>query len=540
MPRQAQLPDGTILEFPDDTPDDVMDRAVRSHLGQAKPDFSNVISAADTVKAAPPPQAPPKPYWGQRIAEAKALGNGLRFNIAETALGVGQLVGGADQSNVQHFRKLRSEAQAEAAQGSPRGHMFFDGGDVIGSLAQTAAPVGKVATTGKAAYGLAGLMGGLYGATRPVGENESRLKNTGIGTAAGLGGQAGAQGLAALGRLAPQATRDVFNAAQDRGIPLTFAQVSDSDFVKRLAHLSDRLPLSGATARTRDQVKAVNRAVAGEVGARLNSDGVIDAGVMAHRYDLFNRQFDRVFKDGTPLDREFAEKVGQVWKFANDNLDDSAQKTVNSLVRRLEDQADNGRLSGATLQSIDRDLRELATGGGDRERVATQLRNALHDNFGRNAGPDAREAWERLRKQYANYKRIEPLVARNPEGPLPPTQLVGAMTSDKRGKAAMARGAAGGLGDIAAIGRRMKGPQTSGTPEGMQTAAVGYGLAANPASTLALLLSGNTAGRALNSNFLARLMMSDSRGGIAPFAPYARPLPFLLAKPANADEPERP
>lgn len=33
MTKHAQLPDGTILEFPDDTPDAVMDKAVKSHLG---------------------------------------------------------------------------------------------------------------------------------------------------------------------------------------------------------------------------------------------------------------------------------------------------------------------------------------------------------------------------------------------------------------------------------------------------------------------------------------------------------------------------
>lgn len=36
MSRRAQLPDGTILEFPDDTPDAVMDRAVRQHLAPNK------------------------------------------------------------------------------------------------------------------------------------------------------------------------------------------------------------------------------------------------------------------------------------------------------------------------------------------------------------------------------------------------------------------------------------------------------------------------------------------------------------------------
>jgi hypothetical protein len=36
----AELPDGTELEFPDDTPDDVVDRVVKQHLGQSKPQAS--------------------------------------------------------------------------------------------------------------------------------------------------------------------------------------------------------------------------------------------------------------------------------------------------------------------------------------------------------------------------------------------------------------------------------------------------------------------------------------------------------------------
>lgn len=36
--RQAQLHDGTVLEFPDDTPDDVMDKVVQGHLSGKAPD----------------------------------------------------------------------------------------------------------------------------------------------------------------------------------------------------------------------------------------------------------------------------------------------------------------------------------------------------------------------------------------------------------------------------------------------------------------------------------------------------------------------
>lgn len=54
MTREAQLPDGTILEFPDNTPDAVMDKVVKSHIGGSKP-YANdlggtVMGAADALQ----------------------------------------------------------------------------------------------------------------------------------------------------------------------------------------------------------------------------------------------------------------------------------------------------------------------------------------------------------------------------------------------------------------------------------------------------------------------------------------------------------
>lgn len=45
MSRRAQLPDGTILEFPDGTADAVMDKAVKSHLGPSAPKDDSALNA---------------------------------------------------------------------------------------------------------------------------------------------------------------------------------------------------------------------------------------------------------------------------------------------------------------------------------------------------------------------------------------------------------------------------------------------------------------------------------------------------------------
>ncbi len=50
MTKRAALPDGTILEFPDETPDEVMDRAVKQHLTEA-PDYA-AAAAQDAASGA--------------------------------------------------------------------------------------------------------------------------------------------------------------------------------------------------------------------------------------------------------------------------------------------------------------------------------------------------------------------------------------------------------------------------------------------------------------------------------------------------------
>lgn len=545
MPIQVVGPDGQQLEFPDGTDREIMRAAMQKRYGGAP-------------AQAPAEQPTEQPgYWAQRTKEIKDFGNGIRYNIADTSLGLGQmvasgldaiaprekttadLISGQDNSRRAEIdaqvRKFRADRDAQAAQGGE----FFAGGDYVGTGLQTLAPTGKIAQGGKAAYGLAALSGGLYGASQSTLDDESRIKNALVGSAANVAGLGVANGLMAAAKPVARGLKDLYSTAKDRGIDLTFAQVSNSEPVKRMAHLADRLPFSGAAKRQEQQVAAFNKAVAKEIGAKPNAENVIDFDVMARRYEKFNKQFDQVFSGGTKIDNKFTRDVGEVWRDASE-LDATAQSTVSNFIRRLEEQGADGEISGATLKSLDQSLRKAATGGGDRQQVAEALRDMLHDNFGRNAPTGLKQQWDTIRKQYRSYKTIEPIVAENPLGPLPPTRLRSAVARDKSGKARLARGAAGDLGDLSIIGQRMQGPRTSGSPEGIQQGAIGVGLWANPVSTLGLLASGNVAGRALNSSALARLAMSDRRRILAPLAPYARPLPLLLSRTANANEPEGP
>ncbi len=63
MPVQAQLPDGTVLEFEDGTPEDVIDRVVQQHIagGAPKPASGAPAAGGEPTPAEPAPETPKGP-----------------------------------------------------------------------------------------------------------------------------------------------------------------------------------------------------------------------------------------------------------------------------------------------------------------------------------------------------------------------------------------------------------------------------------------------------------------------------------------------
>jgi hypothetical protein len=73
--------------------------------------------------------------------------------------------------------------------------------------------------------------------------------------------------------------------------------------------------------------------------------------------------------------------------------------------------------------------------------------------------PDQIEAFDQSRYRYAVSKSLEPLIAKGKEY-ISPQELTNALSNTKLGKHLMATGNAGGIGDIADVGRRFVPPDT--------------------------------------------------------------------------------
>lgn len=212
---EVTAPDGRKLRItaPDGaTQEDALAYA-QQHLGQSQADFRSVQGHADTVEQ----QRPVDPTQGMSNFDKAAAGVGL--SLAETGRGVKQFLGDAFNSATDVFGMASGEdramqrRQAVDEQRRVDAPLLNTGAGLVGYLGGT---VGQVLVPGAAAirYGsaapkLAALVrsaslpqtvrgmaaqGGLIGLLQPVGTEDSRLSNAGMGA-----------GLAALGGVIPRA-----------------------------------------------------------------------------------------------------------------------------------------------------------------------------------------------------------------------------------------------------------------------------------------------------------------------------------------------
>lgn len=532
MSKHAQLADGTILEFPDDTPDAVMDNAVRSHI---RDNWKPTQRSPEDIRAMAQPHDPTEGmgFGAQWLAgygkSYHDTYNGLR-QIA--AAGVDKLTGGnsaeAVQADVDQSRLI--DAPLANAPGGKAGR--WSGGIV--QIATPGTNAGKlIQFGGKVQPILQGaLQGGLYGALQPTATGESRLENTTTGAVGGAAGGAIAPILSrAGGKLIDAVQPEVkalYEAAKARGITLTPAQLSDSRTMKFLASMLQNLPGSGAKAKAAAQGAQFNREVAREIGAPAGAD-VVTPEVYAGVKRMQGRQFEALTsRNDLKVTPDLFHRLETAAKEA-ETAGPEVASAVRSAVDRFYSAAQTGErgifVPGKAYQALDSSLGQVTKRGDTTAHFVGGVKRTIREAMDASISPKDRAAWDALRRQYGNRKTIRDLVAKGDGGELSPAQLMGRVTATNAGKEAMATGQRGGLGELARIGQRMKEPPSSGTAE--RTLA---SQSLNPFAWPIMAgraVVGSTAGRALQSNALADLLGTGSGGraleGLARLVDKAKP-----------------
>jgi len=396
------------------------------------------------------------------------------------------------------------------------------------NLAGKAAPAFAV-PVGGVAGGI--LSGAAMGALEPVAGNESRGANVALGGVLGgaiPGVVAGARGL--LAPAAGAATDMAKLAAQKYGIPITAADLSSNKFVQGLRSVVNDLPFIGGIGASANQAKqeAFNKAVGGTFGAAETS---LTPAVVSKAKGAITGELNRVWDNNTlKLDLGLMTDLSAAEAKATAKLLPDQAAMVHRHVQELYKAAQNGEIPGGFANNWQSELRQAVDGEtGLAKTVLNDVRQAALKAFNRGVAPADADALTLARKQYGNFKTVEPLLTKGELGVAGrsggdvPAGLLSNQVFSQMGNRAVGTD----LGELSGIGSRFladRTSQTGGSPRAfVQNLAAGSaltggagmgGLLAGGAATGAVGAAaglGTTAiiAKALNSPALARQLLEQ-------------------------------
>ena len=532
MPIEVQLPDGSVVEFPDGTSNDTMKQALRKYAAPKAPSggfgrgmglgLRNVVEGVTDVLgiAGNPVNMAVSTLAGKEDAKLSDLITGQkrdRIPYQTMTQAAGSLLdrAGVPRPESAQERVVGDIGRAISGTGLTMG---------AGALAGPSSRVGSALAADPGMQVAASVVGpGAAGITRESGGGEGAQLAAGLlgamtpgaaryGVPAAASSIGGPVARMIGGPIRPE-IREVYEAAKARGINLTPAQLSDSKMMKLLSGQLGILPGSGAAAKSDAQIAAINRQLASVIGenAPIITPKVYNAAKQRH-----SQQFDELTARNelkvTPKLMADLQTIAKNAKAAGGDVAQGTQAAIEDFIGRIQQGQSGPVVPGTSYQQLDTALGQTTKMGTPVSHFVGQVKHQIRGAMDASISPADRAAWKRLRTEYGDRKTLRNLVAAASGGPLPPAQLLGRTSSNNWGKEAMATGQRGELGTLADIGQAMKPVRSSGTAE--NTAANSILNPFNALATAGRFAGGATVGRALNSDFLARLMMGE--GGVSP------------------------
>jgi hypothetical protein len=395
--------------------------------------------------------APPAEGIGQRIkgsAEAgAALATGALGGVAGQLYGIGKTLTGGKYGTQQ------GAAEGEAAGVNLANKLTYQPKTQTGQAITEG--VGKALSPLQALPADAGLLGRIGEVPRGALAAEE-----GAGAAGRAVGKGAAQAATKALPAVDAETAALARKAHSLGIRLTPDQVVGGKYGRIAGEGMASVPLSGSNnaANTAAWLRNLSKQAGvaaekptpeafGEATQRVGS-GIGD---LNEKYDL-------------PIDRAAIRDLKA--KSRGESLETTA--AVTDIVKRVQKETSGNNLNGTAYRKINTLLNDKIkrASNADTKYALQTVQAKLRKIQEAQMTPDDRKLSRTLNRQYAIQRMIEPLVANSLTGDILPSQLLGAINATKKGKALMARGKAGEIGQLAAIGNRfLKEPKSSGTAE---------------------------------------------------------------------------
>lgn len=414
---------------------------------------------------------PPAKRKAPEMGAIEQFGRGALQSVTDVGYGARQLGAEAGAAlglvRPETVQRLREEQDVRAAEAAPymesgAGQLGYMAGTIgsmlipgaaLGRVGGAAARVGQAVTAPRTLAGAAAA-GGALGALQPVGTQDERSMNVGIGALGGMAGQGLARGIARIAQpTTSAATSQVTRAAQRlqaAGVPVDLAEQAGSENLRMVRRFLTDNPISAGTMKKGQEATqtAFNRAALKLIGEQ--GDAALPE-VLSRADDRIGSVMDDIAKrNKVKIDDKMVSELAAIESAASMTLEPAQLAPLrNQLNNILSKVGPDDRISGEAYQRI----RTLAADMGRNPALAgvsRQLRETVDSALERTAGKTDADALKTARKQYRNLMKVLDSIGTSETGDISIPRLAAATsTKRERGAALMGRGDA----DMARLAR---------------------------------------------------------------------------------------
>lgn len=333
-----------------------------------------------------------------------------------------------------------------------------------------------------------------YGAGDEGERVDNGLQSAGVGSAVAgalplAGAVLGGAANAAIPKI-DDATASLAARAREFGIPLRVDQVSPTRARNTLQKVSQEIPGSGVNSFDDTQKLAFNRAIAKTIGQDADA---LTPDVINKYLDDAGQKFGSALK-GTSInfDNVALSRIDDI--FNNADVTDDVAGIVQKNIQRLKKDIGGNRISGEKLASYRSDLiKRIPKADSQARPYLSEIVDVIDDISEKNLSPEAADILRQARREYRNFKTIEPLLEKSTNGDINPTQLLQRVSASPYIKASRSELGNDELVDLARIGKEFL-PQKGGSDTFQKAALGGVGTAAVLEPTTMALTGGTMLG----------------------------------------------
>lgn len=347
--------------------------------------------------------------------------------------------------------------------------------------------------------------GAAYGAG--TSEDGKRLEGAGQGALYGAVGGAAipAAGAALKGAgnaiipAVDDALKPLAKRAKELGVPLRLDQVSPTRARKTVQKASQVLPFNGVDAFEDAQRKSFNKALAKTIG--LQTDDLSPDAIQQFLVNA-DKKFGVITRGKKIPTAGISQRLDDILQDASETLTEDLYGVVAKNAEKVKVDFVQPIIDGSKLASLRSQLVQRSTRvqGGAKEYIG-EIIDAIDDIAATQLTKAQRKVLQQARREYRNFKTLEPLLENSTDGQINPTQLLTRVKASPYIKASRTITGEDDLVDLARIGKEFL-PKAGGsdTFEKMTLGAGAATGALNP-TTLAPMAAGVGANRAFQSGY---------------------------------------